>query len=166
MGIANDVNHRARRLRDSRGQMSVELAITIPVLVIVLIIVCNLGVYLGDCARFDRSAPQVVRLHASSPDSDGYASSACVSKMEQDLGRIMRSSHLEVSVTEDGGVITGAVGVPSDSLVSFVPQPMNYTCTLVYTPFPVVGGAFGFEPVTLTHSRTYCIDPYRPGAIV
>lgn len=54
------------------GQMAVELAIVAPIILVVLVIVIDMLVFAGECARFDHVAPQRVLAQAASASMDGY----------------------------------------------------------------------------------------------
>ena len=52
---------------DDRGQMTVELLVVLPVVLIVAVVAVNALTFFGDCAAFDRVARNAVRLCAASP---------------------------------------------------------------------------------------------------
>lgn len=54
-------------LRERSGQMAVELALLVPVIVAVALAVVNLMSFSELCARFDRVAPDAVLAHGASP---------------------------------------------------------------------------------------------------
>lgn len=153
-----------RLIRDDRGQMTVELVCVMPVILVLVVIVCDLMVYLGDCARFDRLAPQAVLVHAASPGADEYGASTQAREIQGELSQAMEASgRCSVSVQVSG--VLGATG-GEGSLLSFIPRPQSYACTLSCTPWPLQNGVFGFSPAQLTHTRTYVVDPYRPGVLL
>ena len=55
------------RMRDERGQMTVELAAAFPVLIIVAVIAVNALAFFSECAAFDNVFRDAVRVHATSP---------------------------------------------------------------------------------------------------
>jgi len=92
-----------RFLADERGQMAVEMAVLMPVVLALAIVATDLMVYLDASARFDRVAPEVVRVHACSPASSEYGVAAGVTGMQTDLAASMgESDHLEFSVSWGG----------------------------------------------------------------
>lgn len=152
-------------VRSERGQMVVELAVCMPVMLVVMVLVVDMMVFLGDCARFDRISGEIVRECAASPSSMQYSSSAKVGDMNEQIAEVMGDKPwLSYEVTCDGGLI-GGEAVAAGSVLSFVPQPQRYTCTLSYTPWPLENGVFGVAPRPIEHSRTYVIDPYRSGVL-
>ena len=155
----------ARLLRDRSGQMAVELAVSIPVMLVLVVIACDLMVFLGDCARFDRVAPELVRQAAASPESDGANDIPGVVEagLEDACGG---EGRLDFRVVDEGGVIGHAVGGAAGNVISFAPQPHRYRVILEYTPWPLPRGAFGFSPAPITHERVYVVDPYRFGVVV
>lgn len=152
---------------DERGQMAVELAVLMPVVLAVCVITTDMMVYLDACARFDRVAPEVVRYHASSPDASHYGTTAGIGAMQDDLVASMDAANcFSFQVSYGGGVFSsGAEQVP-DALLSLVPQPQRYVCEMEYVPWPFTGAVFGVEPLHIEHVRTYVVDPYRPGAVI
>ena len=57
------------RARGERGQMTVELAVAFPVLIIVAVIGVNALTFFSECAAFDNAFRDAVRVHATSPAS-------------------------------------------------------------------------------------------------
>ena len=55
------------RRRSTRGQMTVQLAVAMPVLIIVAVIAVNALAFFAECAVFDRVAHEAVRVHAAAP---------------------------------------------------------------------------------------------------
>jgi Flp pilus assembly protein TadG len=155
----------ASLLRSEDGQMAVELMVVLPVIIALVVIVVDCMVYLGDCSRFDRVACEAVKLHAASPDAAEYGGEAVIGAIQSDLeGAMHGSDRLSFSVTCDGPTPPSQTTAVSD-VVSFVPQPRTYTCTLQYTPWPLVSGAFGVSPYVLRHTKACVVDPYRPGVV-
>ena len=53
--------------RFEKGQMTVELAVAMPVLIVVAVIAANALTFFAECAVFDRVAHEAVRVHAAAP---------------------------------------------------------------------------------------------------
>lgn len=160
-------------LRDQRGQMAVELVVVMPVLLAIVVVVLDGMVYLDACARFDRVAGEVVRLHVCSPAAGEYGATAALGTIEQQIGESMgHSDRLSVSVESVGILGAGADASMSGgqdggiALLSFIPQAHRYVCTLEFEPWPFSTGGFGVSIGALKHERSYVFDPYRPGAIL
>lgn len=144
-----------RRARaDECGQMSVEMAVSLPVLVICMVIAIDVLVYMGECARFDHLAPQEVLACATSP-SHGAASQANAQGVQDALCSEFSRYNAQVEVdAQEGGMLDGSV---------------VYTCTLSLAPWPL--GAAGSSvlgtgiPLFLRHSCSFAVDPYVPGQL-
>lgn len=132
------------------GQMAVELAVIMPVILIVLVIAVDMLVYAGECARFDHIAPQRILALAVSAPMDGYADdtrvTAVQSALEGDFAK--NGSSVEVSC-EDAGAAFASMQV--------------YRCTFRFAPWPLsIAGA----PATLEHGCSIAVDPYTPGELL
>ena len=140
-------------LRSKSGQMTIELAVAFPVLVIVAVIATNACAFFGDCAVFDRVAHEAVRVHAASPAYRQGAAQSCA-LVEQEVRSALDAPNLDVSVS------SGAEGF------DFV----RFTATLEYSPTLFGMGlrseVFGVPLPRLTHSTSLVVDVYKPGVIV
>ena len=133
-----------------RGQMAVELAVVMPVILIVLVIAIDMLVFAGECARFDHIAPQRVLAQATSAPMDGYElgarTAAIRAALESDFAK--EGSSIEVSC-EDAGAALASMSV--------------YRCTFRFAPWPLsIAGA----PAMLEHECSIAIDPYTPGELL
>ena len=132
------------------GQMAVELAVVMPVILIVLVIAVDMLVFAGECARFDHIAPQRVLAQAASAPMNGYElgarTAAIRAALESDFAK--ESSSIEVSY-EDAGVALASMSV--------------YRCTFRFAPWPLsIAGA----PALLEHECNIAVDPYTPGELL
>lgn len=132
------------------GQMAVELAVVMPVILIVLVIAVDMLVFAGECARFDHIAPQRVLAQAASAPMDGYElgarTAAIRAALESDFTK--EGSSIEVSY-EDAGVALASMSV--------------YRCTFRFAPWPLsIAGA----PALLEHECNIAVDPYTPGELL
>jgi hypothetical protein len=48
----------------------------------------------------------------------------------------------------------------------FIPHLEVYVCTLEYQPSFFGTSFFGIEFPTITHTHSFTIDPFRPGALL
>lgn len=160
-----------QRLRSSRGQMTVELAVLIPVIMAVLGIVINAMMYMDVTIRFDRLAAEAVRIEAASPGYGAYGTAARTDRVrsflqdqfanEEDFVQIDVSAHAGAGSTSDTS------GLPSgDPSFSLLPRLETYKCTLHYSPWGFKGSFFGVNFLEMSHTRSYTIDPFRPGVFV
>ena len=132
------------------GQMAVELAVIMPVILVVLVIAIDMLVFASECARFDHLVPQRVLEHAVSPPINCYESDSRAEHiqyaLEDDFDR--NGASVETSY-EDAGVALASMSV--------------YHCTLRFTPWPLsIAGA----PPLLEHTCSIAVDPYTPGELL
>jgi hypothetical protein len=146
--------------------MSVEMAVCLPVLLAMVAVAFNLMVFLGDCARFDRAAAEVVRVRATSPGHGEYGLQSARDLIERDLGEMfegqrdyLRPSVKAHSVAADE---TGQDGLP----FSFLARQEVYECSFEYRPWGFKNRLFGVNFPGLTHTRVFVVDPFRPGALL
>ena len=134
--------------------MSVEMAVSLPVLVVCMVIAIDVLVYMGECARFDHLAPQEVLACATSP-SHGAVSQANAQGVQAALSGEFSRYNAQVQVeAQEGGALDGSV---------------VYTCTLSLAPWPLGsagGSVLGTDvPLALRHSCSFAVDPYVPGQL-
>lgn len=147
------------------GQMTVELAATVPVVIVVALVVLNLMGYVEACAAFDQVALDAVVSQGVAPSGEQtqVASVAAVrAALEEALGR---EGRCEVEVRAE------RASAATDAGTTFVVSPLltRYVCTLVYRPWPRLLRMPGvtFEaPLVLRHERELVVDRYRPGVVV
>lgn len=150
--------------RDEDGQMTVELAVLLPVVIVIALIVVNLMEFVDACAAFDRLCDDAVITQGVAPagEQTQIASVDAVrASLTDALGR-EGSCEVEVStipLSEEDGANPFEVS----------PLLTRYTCTLVYHPWPRelrLPGITYDAPLTLTHERTLVVDRYRPGVVM
>ncbi|MDO4536742.1 MAG: hypothetical protein Q4B54_01160 [Coriobacteriales bacterium] len=149
---------------NERGQMAVELAALIPVIVVVALIVYNLGCFLVVSASFDRVAKDAVIAHAVSPAGQASTVSAVDqvrSCVEEALGP-RKNCEVEVSAERVGSSSQG-------SMLTISPFLTKFTCVLIYHPWPssfsLAGVSMG-APLALRHERSLVVDCYRAGVVI
>ena len=73
LAFTGRASHRCSLAGEERAQATVEMAVVIPVLLVLALIVYNIMLFVAATARFDRIAPDIVAAHAVSPsgESDG-----------------------------------------------------------------------------------------------
>ena len=149
-----------------QGQMAVELAVMLPVGIVVALIVFNLCRFVEACATFDRVAPDAVVAQGVSPAGEQSAlSSAGQVKASIEEALNMRSCEVDVAVSgpPDASASGGGLRFPLSPLLT------TYTCTMRYHPWPsgfVMAGVAFRPPVVLVHVRTLVVDRFRPGVVV
>lgn len=147
-----------------RGQMTVELAVVAPVVIVIALVALNLMRYVEACAAFDQAALDAVVVHGVAPageQSQERAVEEVRAAIELSLGDFPRC---EVDVRAERVPSGGTSG-------SFSVSPLltRYVCSLSYRPWPLAARLPGvtFEPpLALRHERSLVVDRYRPGVVV
>lgn len=130
--------------------MAVEVAIVAPIVLVVMVIVVDMLVFAGECARFDHVASQAI-----------LASTTVGGDFEQDSGD--RTSAilpaLEDEFARNGSFVTVDCSDANQAMASMV----IYSCEFRFAPWPLsIPGA----PPLLTHTYKLAVDPYVPGALL
>ena len=154
-----------QRLLERDGQLAVELAVMVPVCIVVALIVFNLCRFIEACATFDRVAMDAVISQGVSPpgEQSALASSGVVRACIEDA---LDMPGCEVEVGAAGPEV---VGLGRGLTFPVSPLLTTYTCTLRYRPWPsafVIAGVSMGAPLVLTHVRTLTVDRFKPGVVV
>lgn len=148
------------------GQMTVEMAVLMPVTIVVALVAYNLVRFVGACALFDRAAADCVIAHGVSP-SKGGGDGPDVESVRAALEGALPSESCEVSVEAEG---SGSAASPSGAVTfPLSPSLTTFTCTLRYRPWPssfVLAGVGFSPPLALVHERSVVVDCHRPGVVV
>ena len=147
-----------------RGQMTVELAVVTPVVIVVALIVLNLMGYVEACAAFDQAALDAVVSHGVAPAGE-QTQIAAVDEVRSALADALgREDTCEVEVSA-----SAASEDATEATFAISPLLTRYTCTLVYHPWPSLlrlPGVTYEAPIALRHERELVVDRYRPGVVV
>lgn len=149
--------------RSREAQMTVELAVLTPVVIVVALVVLNLMGFVEACAAFDQAARDAVIAQGVSPSGEQTELGAVEgvrSSLEELLGRSDRCG-VEVRVE---GVSTEAGGI-----LAISPLLTRYVCTLTYRPWPRsvrLPGITHEAPLELRHECSLVVDRYRPGVVI
>ena len=155
---------RVTSLASREGQMTVELAVITPVVIVVALVVLNLMGFVEACAAFDQVALDAVVAHGVAPSgeqSEGRAASEVRSAIEELLGR---EGRCEVEVRAEAV----GMGATSSGLV-MSPLLTRYVCTLTYRPWPRLlrmPGVTYEAPLALRHECELVVDRFRPGVVM
>ena len=148
----------------TRGQMTVELAVVTPVVIVVTLIVFNLMRYVVACAAFDQAALDCVVAHGVAPSGE-QSERGAVEQVRRALSEALEdygSCEVDVRAEGAGSSSQGETFALSHLLT-------RYVCTLTYHPWPLSvrmpGITYG-APFALTHERSLIVDRYRPGVVV
>ena len=152
------------RLRSESGQMAVELAVLMPVIVVVALVVYNLARFVGYCATFDRVSLDAVLTQGVSPA--GEQSELVAREAVRDA--IVRS--LDARGTCDVEVAAEPARRAGDhASLTVSPLLTRFRCTLAFRSWPrsvaIAGVAFAM-PLALRHERTLVVDRFRSGVVV
>ena len=139
-------------IRNESGQMTVELAVVFPVVLIIAVITVNALLFFSDCAAFDRVARDAVRVYATSP-AYGQGQDQCAAQVKSAIEAAFSQSYTETTVSAQA-VSGGCV---------------KYTSTLAFSPNLFGRGlapeVFGVQLPKIEHSVSYVVDTYKPGVI-
>lgn len=145
--------------------MTVELAVVIPVVVVVALIVFNLMRFVALCARFDRvSLDAVIAQGVSPPGEQGDATA--VEGVERAVSESFAGSE---GVSVETRIEPAGASGEEDSVFSLAPNLSRFVCTLEVRPWPdafVIAGVASGTPFRLSHERSLVVDRYRPGVVV
>lgn len=146
------------------GQMAVELAALIPVVVVVALVAYNLASFLVACAEFDRASQNAVVLLGVSPSGEQTESGAAAQVREAVAEAVGRQGRCEVDVSCEGVSPDATDG-------EFVISPLltRFICRLSFRPWPgsfVLAGVPFDSPVVLRHERSLVVDRFRPGVVM
>ena len=146
------------RGRWQSGQMAVELAVVMPVLLVVAVIVFDALSFAGECARFDHIAAQAVLAQGASADRESYAVEARAGKIKEQIKNDMGAVASNVEVTAQ-----------SDSDVALW-NTCTFTCVFEMAPWPFQSADFHIAgvriPTKLTHEYALTVEPYTPGKLL
>ncbi|MCL2529978.1 MAG: hypothetical protein FWE41_06565 [Coriobacteriia bacterium] len=155
----------------TRGQMTVELAVCIPVILALVGVSLNVLGYLNVCARFDRIAADAVRSQATSPGYGQEGSALAASRVREVIETSFQDGtgtgfpcDIAVTVTAVGfgGEHTGIGNGVNFSMLSRLER---YDCQITYKPWPFNRIMF-LQFIELTHTRSYTVDSFNPGVLL
>jgi len=152
--------------RGESGQMAVELAVLVPVVLVVALTALNLMRFVEACAVFDRVALDAVISQGVAP-SGAQQELTAVAAVESCIDSALASDRCTVSVVAQGASQPTKAGTGLTFPVS--PLLTTFVCTLSYHPWPgsfTIAGVAYDSPLVLTHSRSIVVDRFRPGVVV
>ena len=165
LAFTGRANHRCSLAGEERAQATVEMAVVVPVLLVLALIAYNIMLFVAATARFDRIAPDIVAAHAVSPSGEGDGSADDgVSVIESQIEGAMAGYDVEIEVTcTEGGASSG------DDLLTLIGGLRTYRCSMRMRPWPSSLSIAGVDlgaPVSLAHHRDVTVDPWRPGVVM
>ena len=148
------------------GQMTVELAVLVPVVIVVGLTVWNLLRFVEACALFDRVALDAAISQGVAP-SGAISSLSSVDAVQSCIEAAMDSKSCTVEVTARplSGMERrrGGISFPASPLLT------DFVCTLSFHPWPgsfVIAGVAYESPLVLRHSRSIVVDRFRAGVVM
>jgi len=138
---------------DESGQMAVEFAVVLPILLAIAVVAVNAGTLFVQCASFDRVARNAVRVCASAPPY-GQGVDAAASQVESMIESALNQPNVRVSVlfeeTHGGHVV--------------------YTARMEFAPTLFGMGlrmeVLGVSLPVMTHEVSMVVDRYKPGVVI
>lgn len=137
---------------EEHGQMTVELCVVFPVVLIIAVIAVNAMAFFGDCAEFDRVSRNAIRQIATSPAHEQTVEQS-IAKVQQAVESSLGSDNLEC----EASALQSADGF------------IKYTVTVKYAPTLFGLGlkeeVFGVALPKLSHTTELTVDSYKPGML-
>ena len=147
------------------GQMCVEAAIILPVVLVCALIAYNLMLFIDACAAFDRISLNAVVTQGVAPSGEQSIAASVQAVEESITSSLGREGNCEVEVTAE------KLGNTDATSANFVISPFltRFTCTLRFRPWPRLMRMPGITleaPLYLVHERSLVVDRFRPGVVV
>lgn len=140
-------------LRSDSGQMTVELMVVLPVVIVIAVIAVNALTFFSTCAEFDRVGRNAVRVCAASP-AYGQELSQSAALVETAVSDELDLPNADVSVS----VRQDALGHAAFDLA------LSYRPTLF--GLGLKDEVFGVSLPALRHTTCLVIDVYKPGMLL
>lgn len=135
-----------------KGQMTVELCVVFPVIIVIAVIATNAMLFFGNCAEFDRVGRNAVRTFAAVP-AYGEDSGSAQAKVQSAIEEALEAENLDVSVSS------------SKDFRGYE----EYVMTLQFHPTLFGMGlkqeVFGVAMPALAHESRIVVNPYKPGML-
>lgn len=135
------------------GQMTVELAVVFPVLLIVAVIAVNALLFFSECAAFDNTFRDAVRVHATSPAYGQTAAQGC-SQVELALSEAFSQPYENSRVSLEG---TAGGHTRFSATLEFYPTLFG---------LGLRSSVLGVALPPLSHTVSHTVDCYKPGVLL
>lgn len=142
-----------RRTAGDSGQMTIEFAVALPVLIAVAVVASNALLFFSECASFDRIAREAVRVCATSPAYGQGLEQSCA-QVQSFIDQSLSAPYLSSEVGVSGGGLGHA----------------TFTATLEFSPtlfgLGLKDEVFGVALPRLKHTVAMTVDIYKPGVVL
>lgn len=136
-----------------QGQMTIELALVFPVVIVVAVVAVNAVLFFSECAAFDNEFREMVRIHASSP-AYGQGIEQSKAQVETSLQKLFdhtfEKSRVSLEATKGNHLRFSAV-------FSFWPTLFG---------LGLKTSVFGLSMPPLNHKVAMVVDCYKPGILI
>lgn len=150
-------------LDERSGQMSVELAVICPVVIVVALIILNLMHFVRMCSKFDRIALDAVISQGISPAGE-QTRIASIDSVQACISQALGDPDVTVEVRA-----ADANGQTAGEALVIAPNLTRFVCSFEMRPWPsslVIAGVSMSAPALLFHERSIVVDRYRPGVVI
>lgn len=149
------LKNKANNLFNNYGQMSVELCVTLPVILIFLVIAIDGMVFINACSKFDHVANQAILAFACSQDGNEFDEEEALNDVKKAMEEASGKQHASVEVEAQKCGIMGDL--------------VKYTCQLNYFPWPLSANQVSIFGVNLSaslkHKRVFVVRAFAPGKL-
>lgn len=154
-------------ISSNKGQMTVELAVVLPVVIVCALIGYNVIRFAQVCAIFDRASRNAIVNFGVAPSGNQDTSTAC-QQIQRAVEHSLNSNSCQIDV--EAHTLLDDSQVQSTGL-NFICSPLltKYTITLHFYPWPSFAAIAGVKsgiPAHVTHKAHLVVDRFRPGVIV
>ena len=146
---------------EDRGQMAVEMAVCIPVVLVVAIVIANAAWYMNLCAKFDRVALDMAIAHGVSPSGEQDLTNAA-REIEAALREAMGEDVPDIQVKIEHIPWFGV----SEGIFTISPTRVRIECWMGFRPWPQrisLGFMTAEMPAIAPHRRSVVVDVGRLG---
>lgn len=140
--------------RNDSGQMTIELAVVFPVVIVIAVLGYNALEYFSLCASFDRAVHNEVRIQAVSAPAGQDVVGSCSAVEVALRSAFQERDNLDIAVS---------CGQVAYGLERFTAQ-MEYHPTLF--GLSLRSEIWGVALPPLTHCVEFTVDCYRPGVVI
>lgn len=145
-----------RRLKEKAacgsGQMTVELCVVFPVIIVIAVIATNAMAFFGNCAEFDRVGRNAVRTFAAVP-AHGADTASAQAQVQAALEGALDADNLDVSVAS------------SRDFRGYEEYVMDLRFHPTLFGMGMKQEVFGVALPALTHESRIVVNPYKPGML-